>query len=221
MKPLPYCPIGQYFYQSLDESFYYNRLEGQATKRYIFTEQEILDDPSYFAKNYYEWDQLGFLLKRKEWKKTNNPCGKISFSSIRPTYETNKVILDKNLPSCPKGEVFRLDINEEFFYNENWIDPNIKQYIFTRDEVMNNGEKFFCLPMKIDWGNAYNAYQEVQIQRELFERFIISHDRPIITAQQVQIDHVPELTIQNIRESYEALSRASRIITINRPNTPE
>jgi len=55
------------------------------------------------------------------------------------------IILKKDLPNCPKGRKFKLDINGNYFHSmtdEECIDGKLKPYKFTKDEVQSNSEWF-------------------------------------------------------------------------------
>ena len=59
--------------------------------------------------------------------------------------EQKKIILMKNLPNCPKGRIFKEDINGDFFHsmtNDESIEGKFKSYKFTKEEVINNGKWF-------------------------------------------------------------------------------
>lgn len=61
--------------------------------------------------------------------------------------EPNKLILLKDLPNCPKGQIFIEDIAGDFFLSitdEDAINGKIKQYTFTKEEVLMNRDWFWC-----------------------------------------------------------------------------
>jgi hypothetical protein len=56
-----------------------------------------------------------------------------------------KLILIKKLPNCPKGRIFKEDINGNFYYSmtdEEVIEGKLKMYNFTKEEVINNPKWF-------------------------------------------------------------------------------
>jgi hypothetical protein len=62
-----------------------------------------------------------------------------------------KLILEKDLPSCPKGRVFKEDINGNFFHSmtdDEYIESDLKFYRFTREEVDKNQDWFSILENK-------------------------------------------------------------------------
>ena len=59
--------------------------------------------------------------------------------------EQKKVVLMKNLPNCPKGRIFKEDINGDFFHSitdDEAIEGKLKSYKFKKEEVANNSKWF-------------------------------------------------------------------------------
>ena len=59
--------------------------------------------------------------------------------------EQKKIVLMKNLPNCPKGRIFKEDINGDFFHSmtdDEAIEGKLKSYKFTKEEVSNNRKWF-------------------------------------------------------------------------------
>jgi hypothetical protein len=59
--------------------------------------------------------------------------------------EQNKIVLMKNLPNCPKGRIFKEDINGNFnlsMTDNEAIEGKLKPYKFTKKEVINNSKWF-------------------------------------------------------------------------------
>lgn len=59
--------------------------------------------------------------------------------------EQKKIVLMKNLPNCPKGRIFKEDINGDFFHSitdDEAIEGKLKLYKFTKEEVANNRKWF-------------------------------------------------------------------------------
>lgn len=59
-----------------------------------------------------------------------------------------KVVLMKNLPNCPKGRVFKEDINGDFFHSmtdNEAIIGKLKAYKFTKEEVSANRKWFLSI----------------------------------------------------------------------------
>lgn len=59
--------------------------------------------------------------------------------------EQKKILLIKNLPNCPKGRIFKEDINGDFFHSisdDEAIEGKLKSYKFTKEEVLNNHKWF-------------------------------------------------------------------------------
>ncbi|WP_291726162.1 hypothetical protein [Bernardetia sp.] len=57
----------------------------------------------------------------------------------------SKIILNKDLPNCPKGRVFKQNINGDYFHSmtdKEAIEGSLKMYKFTKEEVKNNPEWF-------------------------------------------------------------------------------
>jgi hypothetical protein len=55
------------------------------------------------------------------------------------------LILQKDLPNCPKGRIFKEDVSGNFFHSmtdEEAIGGNLKSYTFTKEEVADNPEWF-------------------------------------------------------------------------------
>ncbi len=56
-----------------------------------------------------------------------------------------KLVLMKNLPSCPKGRIFKEDTNGDFFHSmtdDEFLDKSLKEYKFTKQEVADNRKWF-------------------------------------------------------------------------------
>ena len=56
-----------------------------------------------------------------------------------------KLKLLKDLPSCPKGRIFKENVNGDYFHSmtdEERIYGNLKGYIFTKEEISENKEWF-------------------------------------------------------------------------------
>jgi hypothetical protein len=59
--------------------------------------------------------------------------------------EQKKIVLMKNLPNCPKGRIFKQDINGDFFHSmtdDEAIEGKLKSYKFTKEEIANNRKWF-------------------------------------------------------------------------------
>lgn len=59
-----------------------------------------------------------------------------------------KFVLCKNLPGCPKGRIFKQDIDDDYFLSmtdDEAINNNLKLYTFTKEEVKNNPKWFVKL----------------------------------------------------------------------------
>jgi hypothetical protein len=59
--------------------------------------------------------------------------------------EQKKIVLMKNLPNCPKGRIFKEDINGDFFHSmtdDEAIKGKLKPYKFTKNEVESNPDWF-------------------------------------------------------------------------------
>lgn len=56
-----------------------------------------------------------------------------------------KLILMKSLPNCPKGRIFKEDINGNFFHSmsdEEHVERKFKLYKFTKEEILENSDWF-------------------------------------------------------------------------------
>jgi hypothetical protein len=64
---------------------------------------------------------------------------------VPPIEERPHFVLLKDLPNCPKGRIFKEDINGNFFHSmsdEEGISGGYKSYKFTKEEVENNPNWF-------------------------------------------------------------------------------
>lgn len=54
-------------------------------------------------------------------------------------------LLLKNLPNCPKGRLFKEDVNGNYFHSmtdDEVIEGKLTTYLFTKDEVLSNKKWF-------------------------------------------------------------------------------
>lgn len=59
--------------------------------------------------------------------------------------EQKKIVLMKNLPNCPKGRIFKEDINGDYFHSmtdDEVIEGKLKSYKFTKEDVASNPKWF-------------------------------------------------------------------------------
>tara|TARA_R110002050_G_C8944691_1_gene512878 strand:+ start:1245 stop:1442 length:198 start_codon:yes stop_codon:yes gene_type:complete len=60
-------------------------------------------------------------------------------------YSEKKLKLEKDLPNCPKGRIFKESVDGNFFHSmtiEEYLGGELKNYKFTKDEVEQNKDWF-------------------------------------------------------------------------------